>query len=140
MAALDIDERRLGTDIHVPLDEDDEVLVTTSGDLPVDTGRANLHEAIRRRVLTLPSAIVFRSAYGAGVASFVEAAGSPAKRAQLENQIRRNLLADVRLSDATVDAARGTTEDPSAAATTVTISIKVRKDSQAETLSLSIPE
>ncbi len=141
MAALDIDERRFGSDIRVSLDpDDDNIQVTPTGDLPMDTGRANLHEAIRRRIQTLPGAILFRPTYGAGVVSFVEAVGTPAARAALENQIRRNLLEDDRVSDASADAAAGTTSDERAASTTLSVSIKAKKDSQSDTLSLSILE
>lgn len=138
--ALDIDVRRLGTDIRVSTDPEADIEASPTGDIPMDSGRANLYEAVRRRILTVPGSIVFRNTFGGGVLDFVEAAGTAATRARLENQIRRNLLADPRIADVTVSAAKGTESDAQAAAVTVSLTVKVLKDTQADSLSLTIPE
>lgn len=138
MAVLDIDERRLGVDLDLPLDPDETILQSPSGDLPLLSGRPNLHQAVRRRTITGEGALLFRPAYGAGVISYVEAAGNPNTRARLVNALRRNLLADPRLADASVVATPGTADDPKAAAVTLDMAITVRKDPAADNLTLVV--
>jgi phage baseplate assembly protein W len=138
--SIPLDERRLGVDLVIPLDPDGELAQTPTGDLPVLVGRPNLHEAMRRRLATHPGTLLHRAEYGVGIPGFLEREGTPSMRAQIENATRRNLLRDKRLSEVRVTASEGTPDDAAAAAVTVDLTIQVRKDTVADSLTVSFGE
>ena len=120
----DLDTLRLFTDVDAPIGG--AIVVKTSGDAPMTSGRLNLANALKRRMATEPGALVHRPAYGCGLLSRLGTANSPGGRADLATLIRRNLLQDARLKDCAVEVALGD------AASTVVIGVTVtlRDDTQ----------
>lgn len=137
----DLDERRLGRDLALPLTADDELEVTATGDILSVAGRANLRRAVRRRVLTAPGTLLHRPDYGAGLVEHLELSSSPARRSGMANAIRRNLLRDARLSEARARVSPALPGTPGrAAAVTVELSVELRHDQSRQDLSLDVTE
>lgn len=94
----DIDEAKIGRDLVLPgLGGTDPVPPTLTGDWPSIAGRANLHAAVRRRLVTAPGQLVHRPEYGGGLPLFVGTLASPSERARLAAGARGNLLRDPRI-------------------------------------------
>lgn len=128
----DLDTVRLGTDISAPIGA--SIVVTPNGDTPTLSGRANLAEALRRRMATEPGALVHRPAYGCGLLSRLGVANSPGGRADLATRIRRNLLLDPRLKDCAVTVSLG----DGASIVVVSVTATLRDDSQSA-LTFQVP-
>lgn len=126
-----LDTIRLGTDLDFPVDAAGVVRVTIAGDLPTVSGRANLVNALSRRLATEPGALVYRPTYGCGVLSYLGAPNSPGSRADLATKVRANLLRDTRLKDVVATVEQGTPSDAAMLiAITVSLSLTLRDDSQ----------
>lgn len=94
----DIAEAKIGRDLVLPgLGGQDPAPPTLTGDWPSIAGRANLHAAVRRRLVTAPSQLVHRPEYGGGLPLFVGVLSSPSERARLAAGARQNLLRDPRI-------------------------------------------
>lgn len=119
---IDLDAIRLGTDIDAPLSG--EIVVTPAGDTPTLSGRANLAEALKRRMATEPGALVHRPTYGCGLLARIGQANNPGGRADLATLIRRNLLQDKRLKDCAV------TVEIDTSTVTISVTATLRDDSQ----------
>lgn len=136
MSLTDIQTRRLGTDVALPLDPDGDIALTNTGDLATVTGVANLQTALPRRCCVSPGTLVHRPDFGGGLIDQVSAPVSIDKRSAIASDLRRNLLRDARLSEARVAvsrpaAGRGDLE--------VRASARIRGDT-AESLSFAIVE
>ncbi len=134
------DETRFGRDLECPDDPDAAISPTVTGDLPTLAGRANLKAAVRRRLVTSPGQLVHRSTYGGGLLDLVETANTPAGRATLAANLRRNLLRDDRLSDVSVGVASGVPSGARAGAVTITTTITARGDDAAEQITVTAKE
>lgn len=133
-----IDTTRLKTDIAVPADADTELAVTASGDLVLVSGRSNLYVAMKRRLAAFPGSLIHQPEYGAGILSWLERTNTPGERARLATAIRRNVLRDSRVSDATVQANLGTPTDSTVPdALTVELEVTVRHDRRSENITAS---
>lgn len=97
-----IAEARWFRDVVLPA-EGETVQVTPSGDWPTVAGRANLHDAHRRRAVTTPGEMVHRPQYGGGLVLGLERPNTEAMHAQLAASLRSNALRDPRLGDIEVD-------------------------------------
>jgi hypothetical protein len=106
-AATTSQTRRLGTDLDLPLDPNEAIRVTPTGDLPVLSGRPNVQAAQRRRALVAPGGLVHRGDYGGGMVLELGQPGTPSRRTRLANQIRRNALRDTRIDEARVEVGGG---------------------------------
>lgn len=93
---------RLGTDIAIPRDPAGVILPGPTGDLPLVTGVDALRADIERGLLTEPGAMVYRPTFGAGAAGRLGTPNSPTERGRFAASVRRTLLQDPRLKDATV--------------------------------------
>lgn len=138
--ALPIDVERLGTDLPLPVDPDDELRPTPTGDIPVVFGRGNLKAALIRRMLTMPGALLHRPGYGAGAPGYVDTIGQPATRSKAANAIRRNLLSDPRLADCSVTVAAGLPSDARRPGMTVGLSVRLRDEEATEQMTVSYAE
>jgi len=118
------DDERFGVDIYVPIDEDEVLRPTPTGDLPVIRGRANLSHALAANVITTPGELIHRPGYGGGLAQDVETPATPGALARSANRLRAALLLDARLAgrDVRVSVTPGLPSDPGRAGT-VTASI-----------------
>lgn len=96
-----IARRRFGEDLVLPL-PGQEVQPTVSGDWPTVDGRANLHAAMRRRLITTPTQVVHRPDYGGGLELSVGVPATPTERATLAARARQNALRDPRVEEAQV--------------------------------------
>jgi len=140
MSTPSIEERRLGRDVVLP-QVDGELLVTASGDLQTVAGRPNLRAAIRRRVITQPGELLHRPTYGAGLPGYVERPSTASTRARLATDIRRQCLADPRVSECRASSSIGTPGDSEATeAITVDLSVTVRGDDAADQMTLTYAE
>lgn len=125
-------EDRFFVDLELPVDEGEDFATTTSGDLAVVAGRPNLDEAVRRRAVTAPGTMTHRPAYGGGLPLFVERLDSSAARSELATQLRRSVLQDPRVADASVrviSGAPGAPDRPNAV--TVEFGVRARSDAEA---------
>lgn len=113
---MTVDADRFGTDLLVPLDEDETLRVTPTGDLDLITGRDNLARALGACALTSTGSLVHRPTYGGGLADDVESAATPGNLSRASNRLRAALLEDPRLAGGTLDVtvAPGTPTDPRA--------------------------
>jgi phage baseplate assembly protein W len=123
--ALESEVALLGRDIYAPEDEDADLKITASGDVALIEGRANLHAGIRRRIVASPGEMIYRPEYGCGLEAYVESETTPAKMAQLANDIRRNCLRDPRLADCEASVTDGIRGADTYYAGTVTIELEV---------------
>lgn len=123
--ALDI--ARLGVDVDIPVDPDGAITPTPTGDIPLLSGRSALDRGLLRRIVTEPGAMIYRPGFGVGALTWLGAANSPVERARLGAAVRRNLLADPRIVDASVTVAPQTdaTDSP-----VVTVAIQLRDDTR----------
>lgn len=126
-----LDDERFGVDLDLTGDPDANIRVTPSGDIPLIRGRSNLRAALVRMCTVEPGDLVHRPAFGGGLPGFVETLDSPRRRATLANQLRRSLLADARVREASV-AVSLDGED-----IVVEVSIKVAGDQAAETFTFA---
>lgn len=113
---MTVDADRFGTDLLVPMDEDESLRVTPTGDLDVISGRDNLGRALAAASLTSAGTLLHRPLYGGGLVDDVESAGTPGNLARASNRVRTALLQDPRLAGGTLDVtvAPGTPTDPRA--------------------------
>jgi phage baseplate assembly protein W len=129
MATNAIDESRFGRDLYVPLDPDEPLRVSPTGDLATIAGYKNLTHAMEAMALTTPGDLVFRPDYGGGLVEEVEAPGTPGSRARAANRLRRSALADTRVQDAEVGVAPGIPGDGTrTGAVTATLNVKPKGD------------
>ena len=94
--------KNYGRDLWLPDDTDGALRVTVTGDIATVEGLENAERAIRRCVLVEPGAVLHRPNYGAGLTSFVSLPNSPNTRARAANAIRRAVLQDDRVQEASV--------------------------------------
>ena len=113
---MTVDADRFGTDLLVPLDEDEPLRVTPTGDVDLITGRDNLARALGACALTSTGTLVHRPTYGGGLVDDVESAATPGNLSRASNRLRAALLEDPRLAGGTLDVtvAPGTPTDPRA--------------------------
>ena len=136
-----IDTERFGTDIYVPIDPDEEIRVTPTGDLQSQTGYANLRHALESCAVTTPGELIHRPEYGGGLIEAVETANTPTGRARLSNKLSRSLLRDARYGEISVAAAQGLPSDPTRReAVTVTVTATPRGDDSAMVVTLTAAE
>lgn len=132
----DITEQRWGRDLALTLprndDDDSPTQPTATGDWPTVAGRANLHAALRRRLVTAPGEMVSRPDYGGGLPLYVGALNSAADRASLANEARLNVLRDPRLERALV-AVEEVVDSPQVI---VSLEITPRGEIEADTISI----
>lgn len=125
---------RFGTDILLPTDPEADIAIGPTGDLVLVAGSANVSAALQRRTLTTPGELLFRPPYGAGIEDHLSRPSTPPRRAQIATLVRRNLLDDPRVSDATVTVAAGTPSDTSRPqAVTIGISARLKDDAALST-------
>jgi len=130
-------DERFGRDVLLPDDPDEDMRVTPTGDLPTVAGVANVRGALRRRCLTSPGDMVHRPAYGGGVELELSRLGSPARRASLANQLRRNLFGDDRVREVRVSVSAGSPSGTRTNAITIEIGATLADNTQdAQTLTL----
>jgi hypothetical protein len=134
-AVLATEVRRLGRDLDVPLDEDESIRVTPTGDLPTLAGRPNVHAAQRRRALVAPGSLVHRAEYGGGLVLEISQPGTLTRYSQIANRLRRNALRDPRISEARVEVSGGPPAD-----LLVGCAIRIRGDETDEQFDLSLAE
>lgn len=135
-----IDERLL-RDLELPEAPGQRLFVTASGDVRALEGKANVRSAVRRRVVTLQGAMVHRPSYGGNLPLYIEDANSQTVRSQMSVDLRRNVLRDSRLEDASAEVSLGDPSNPiNSFAVTVDLSIRVRDDEQAEGITLELEE
>ncbi len=94
--------KNYGTDLWLPDDPDAGLRTTITGDVLLVSGIENAERALGRRMLTEPSGLIHRPAYGVGLVSFVSQPNTPTVRARIANAARRNVLDDDRVADAVV--------------------------------------
>jgi hypothetical protein len=70
--------------------------VTSTGDLDRIAGLANYREAVMRRILTSPGAIIHRPKYGVGLKNYVNGINSLSRQQNLALKIQEQLLDDPR--------------------------------------------
>lgn len=128
-----LDDERFGVDIDLSGDPEAPIPVTPSGDLTLIRGRANLRAALARNCVVAPGELLHRPEYGGGLALAVETIGSPPARATVANRLRRALLADPRIRDASV----GVSLDDDVIL--VEVAARVAGDQGAESFTLSYP-
>lgn len=134
--ALAIDIDQLGRDLWLPETVDDVLRITPTGDIASLESHANLQSALRRRLGTSPGDLLHRPEYGAGVIDELERANTPARRAQLANAVRRNVLRDPRVRECTASVAAGRPGDATReSALTVDLAVTVTHTSEREQLS-----
>lgn len=132
-------DERLKRDLELPEAPGQRLFVTASGDLRTLEGKTNLRSAIRRRVVTLRRAMSHRPEYGGDLPLFIEDANSPSVRGEMSVSIRRNMLRDGRLSDASAEVSLGDPVNPiNDFAVTVDLTIQVRDDDESEGISLEL--
>lgn len=128
----------LFTDLEIPVDPDASLPITPSGDVRLVSGRPNLRGALRRRLASSPGELTHRPDYGCGVVAHVEEVSTPAARALLANDARRNLLRDPRLADARI-AVRATDDPTRPDAVTVSLAVALQREPDDETLVVTLP-
>lgn len=92
-------EARWGRDLVLIDCEVGEVPATSTGDWPTIAGRANLHEAHRRRAVTAPGELLHRPEYGAGLVLAVGTVARTHHLIQAANALRTNAARDPRVGD-----------------------------------------
>jgi hypothetical protein len=70
---------------------------TPSGDLATDSGQTNLQNALFRRLITSPGAIIHRPNYGVGVKDFQNKAATLPNQRELARRINEQFLQDARV-------------------------------------------
>lgn len=136
MSLTDIQTRRLGTDVELPLDPDDDIPLTNTGDMQTVTGVANLQLALPRRCCVSPGTLVHRPDFGGGLVDQVSAPTTLDRRASIASNIRRNLLRDPRVSESRVSVSRPA---PGRGDLEVQASARIRGD-DADSISFSVVE
>ena len=140
-SAAAIQDRRFGCDLALPLDPDDALAVTPTGDLPTVSGRENLQAALRRRTLVSAGSLVHRPEYGAGAGGELGTLGSPTSRSRIANNVRRNLLRDDRIEEAQVAVSQGVPGDPTRSqAVTIETAVQIRGDQRGEQFTVHVGE
>lgn len=84
------------------LGRDGDLETTPSGDLQTVSGAPNVAQAVLRRLVRLPGALLWSPDYGAGLELFVERQNAPSERALAATLGRRALKAEARLASGTV--------------------------------------
>ena len=124
-------EDRFFVDLDLP-EGDEDLAMSSSGDLLTVSGRDNLARALRRRAVTAPRTITHRPSYGGGLPLFVEALDSAPNRSELANRLRESLFEDPRVGEATVRVASGAPGAPFRPnAVTVELAVRARSDEEA---------
>lgn len=118
-------ERRFLRDLELP-GADDELRVTASGDLRSIAGLENLKASVRRCAVTSPGRLLHRPDFGGGLPLSIETPLRPSDLATLQNRVRRALLRDSRVEDASVRTTRGLPGESRAAALTVELAVRPR--------------
>jgi len=90
-----IEDRLYGTDMALPAAG--AVVLTSSGDWPVVTGRRNLQGAHRRRAVTRQGEMLHRDLYGGSLSSHIENVDNDVTRSLLKSNIETNALRDDRV-------------------------------------------
>jgi hypothetical protein len=140
-AVMSTEARRLGTDLDLPLDSDEDVRPTPTGDLPVISGRTNVRMALIRRALVAPGELLHRPEYGGGLVLEVGQPSTLSRRLLLANQIRRDQLRDPRIEDSRVAVSAGTPSDHlRSGAITVELATRIRGDDAEQTFTVSLVE
>lgn len=135
------DADRFGTDLDLPIVDDDELLLTPTGDLRTRSGRGNLRLALQQRALTARGDLLHRPDYGGGLPEAVELPSTPAARSELGARVRSNALRDSRVREATVSVSAGLPDDSGAPSVTVEIIYKTSVDgAEGESLSVELTE
>ena len=136
-----IDDARFGRDIYVPIDPDEAIRVTPTGDLQSVTGYANLSAWIEGCAVTNPGELVHRPDFGGGLMAAVETANTLTGRSRLANRMRPALLKDGRFREIKVSAAQGLPSDTTRSdAVTVTILATPNGDNTAFSVTLAATE
>jgi phage baseplate assembly protein W len=135
------DAERFGTDLDLPMVDEDELLISPTGDLRTRAGRTNLRGALTQRALTGRGELLHRPAYGGGLPDGVELPNTPAQRGEMASRLRANALRDSRVREVTVGVAAGVNDDPNRAGMTLTISYTTALDgTEGESLSVDLTE
>lgn len=96
---------------------------TSSGDLDILSGLANLRRALFHRLITVPGSLVHRPTYGVGVGLYQNAPNTFAMQQKLATLIREQFLQDPRVQDVTSVAI--TSKDNTPQTVVITVFVKV---------------
>ena len=78
-----------------------DILKTPAGDLQTLTGTNNLHQALFRRLVTVPGTLVHRPNYGVGLKRFINAPNTIDNQRQIANLIKSQFERDFRVEEVT---------------------------------------